>query len=63
MVLLLPSLGLTRYELRSASSELFFQCSQMKNYFSFLSFLCSLDVFFRWVFDKKFFADAKVRFE
>lgn len=25
--------------------------------------LCSLDVFFRWLFDKKFFADAKVRFE
>ncbi|XP_029031155.1 CSC1-like protein 2 isoform X2 [Betta splendens] len=25
--------------------------------------LSSLDVFFRWVFDKKFFADAKVRFE
>ena len=31
---------------------------------SFLSLcLCSLDVFFRWLFDKRFLADAKVRFE
>ena len=31
--------------------------------FFFALNLCSLDVFFRWLFDKRFLADAKVRFE
>ncbi|XP_068184019.1 CSC1-like protein 2 isoform X2 [Antennarius striatus] len=73
MVLLLPSLGLSRYRMflfsarhhnRMQSCTLVRYCQPTcftRLIFSF--YHCSLDVFFRWLFDKRFLADAKVRFE
>lgn len=73
MVLLLPSLGLSRYSMflflpaMQLNVKLFHQLIFVSldiliNFFLSL-YLYSLDVFFRWLFDKRFLADAKVRFE
>lgn len=71
MVLLLPSLGLSRYFYYSRFVTVCYHWKRrliLTCYTTFLVllinlFLYSLDLFFRWLFDRRFLADVKVRFE
>lgn len=65
MVLILPSLGLTRYQRLAAythtESVLFFKWDPCV--LSCVVSLCSLDLFFTWLFDVNFLDERDVKFQ